>query len=258
MSQAPRTLGRVGWLAAEFVVVALGVAMGLAVDEWRQGRDDAEMELRYLRGLHDDLAADTAEIARLVGWTREREEAIEDALASLTGSAPMPQDPVEALTAVGFALNQRPWNVQDATFRQLLAQGDLGRISSPDLRQRLIAYHYRADGTRALAERWEGWREALERLAMQVLPVQAYRYIVGVGRFSPSAEPFAEELALRPSETVAARATAALRSDSELLNLPERSRVNHGRPAGLGGSAVEAAGGLLEEVGGEIVRLGGS
>ena len=52
MSERSHLRSRLGWLAAEFVVVVLGVVVGLEVDAWRDRRAGVELEIGYLKRGH--------------------------------------------------------------------------------------------------------------------------------------------------------------------------------------------------------------
>ena len=64
-----------GRLAAEFVVIIVGVLTALWVDELRQARADHSVELAYIEGLTTDLRADLAEIDSATVWSDRFEAA---------------------------------------------------------------------------------------------------------------------------------------------------------------------------------------
>jgi len=256
MSDRGHRTGRLGWLAAEFAMVVLGVVVGLAVDQWRQGRVDADLELEYLRGLRGDLMADTTLVAREVRSAAERRETIESALASLGGRGPFPADTLRILRTLGWALNMGLPTTQNDTYEQLLAQGALGRLD-PELGAALGAYYTRLSRQENLFETWDEWRALLERHVMEVLPSGGVRFVLAVGTFSPAEPPTRGELEKTPSPEVLRRSIAILRSDDELLNLPERSSITHRRIGSVGQLWVDQATELLGLVDTEIARLGG-
>ena len=51
---------RVRFAAAQFIVIVAGVLVALAVDEWRQSRQDRDLELLYASRLRLDLQRDTS------------------------------------------------------------------------------------------------------------------------------------------------------------------------------------------------------
>jgi len=55
-------LGRIpaGRLAAEFLVIVIGVLLALGVDRWVAGMDERDQELAYLTGLRADFARNRA------------------------------------------------------------------------------------------------------------------------------------------------------------------------------------------------------
>ena len=51
-------------LLLEFVILVVGISASFALEGWREGREDARAERRAWQTVHDDLAADTAALAR--------------------------------------------------------------------------------------------------------------------------------------------------------------------------------------------------
>ena len=66
---------RLNWrhLLGEFVVIVVGVLVALWVDQLREARDNAELEVEYLESFVTDLDADLAEFDETEAWMRRSE-----------------------------------------------------------------------------------------------------------------------------------------------------------------------------------------
>ncbi|HZL94407.1 MAG TPA: hypothetical protein VFB99_12205, partial [Vicinamibacterales bacterium] len=78
---------RLNWrlLLGEFVVIVVGVLMALWVDELREARDNAELEVEYLQSLVIDLDTDLAQFDQSEAWMRRSEAAAATVLALYEG-----------------------------------------------------------------------------------------------------------------------------------------------------------------------------
>lgn len=248
---------RLGWLGAQLVVIALGVAAGLAVDQWRQRRSDRDVELHYLRGLRADLASDTAEFSAQSRWALERAAVVCRTVDGLGGPGAVPED-TTVLNALSWALNQSLPVVHDGTYQQLISQGALGRISSGEIRDSLQSYHARIAQALTLFAGWEEWRRFLERYSMESLPYAGYRYALSEGRFSPSTKEGADELRSVPSSSSVHGSASFMRSDSRMRNMLQRSCASQRRMSGWDRGLAQRAKALLASVTAEIEHVGKS
>ncbi len=130
---------RMARLAAEFLIIVIGVLSALAVDQWRDDRKDRELARFYLAALEDDLRADSSAIAQAVERAEEVGQAAV-ALDQLVRSADAPPDSLEFLLEVEWllsAVNVRP---NTATFEDMTGSGNSRLLRNPELRNRLQRY----------------------------------------------------------------------------------------------------------------------
>lgn len=126
--------------AAEFLAIFLAITLGLIADDWRQRRQDTTDGREAMRLVHDDLLADSVELAAVRGpleshvrWTAwiqsnwDRASINEDSLG-LAFRAYLFQNNPE-LRAAGYA--------------SLRASNGLGLIQPGELRTKIIAYYDR-------------------------------------------------------------------------------------------------------------------
>jgi hypothetical protein len=81
---------RLNWrlLLGEFVVIVVGILMALWVDELREARYNAALEIEYLASFVTDLEADLAQFDETEAWMRRSEAAAATVLALYQGSPP--------------------------------------------------------------------------------------------------------------------------------------------------------------------------
>jgi hypothetical protein len=141
------------WTAVvlDFVIVVIGVFVGLQVNNWNEARHDAVRGQEYLQRIHSDLLADVAALdRRLVFWG----DVVDYGAAALdfaeygklkNGSA------WDTLLAFYQASQIWPYTTSDGTYQEMIAAGDLALVSDPDLRDSLADYY--VTGSRRLARR---------------------------------------------------------------------------------------------------------
>jgi hypothetical protein len=122
-------------LAAEFVVVVLGILGALWVDEWREARADAALEQIYLERLEEDLIATRDMLEPVVERTENAREGIRAAMELLDGPmTPMAMDSLSRV--VGWVATLGSFEAVDATYVELVQSGSL-RVIRPGLRSLL-------------------------------------------------------------------------------------------------------------------------
>jgi len=130
---------RAAWpkLAAEFVVIVVGVLVALGVDSWVSWAHDREFEREYLERLLQDVDYDLAEITFV--------EAVVEAAQIYADSLLMPGvrdgwDDAHLAGAVAVASNSRQVDLSRTTFQELVNSGRIGLLRSRELRTELASY----------------------------------------------------------------------------------------------------------------------
>jgi hypothetical protein len=133
---------RLNWrfLLGEFVVIVVGVLMALWVDQLREARGNAELEIEYLASLLTDLDADLAQFDTTEVWMRRQESAAATVLALYEGSPPT-EDVVDLVAAVETAGWQYSPSITRNTIEDLRSTGNLRLIRDPALRRAIAAYY---------------------------------------------------------------------------------------------------------------------
>jgi len=133
---------RINWrfLLGEFVVIVVGVLMALWVDELREARDNAALEIEYLQALVIDIDADLAQFDLTEEWMHNSEAAAATVLALYRGSPPTNNvaDLVKAVETAGW----QSWPVITRnTIDDLRSTGNIRLIRDPALRRAIATYY---------------------------------------------------------------------------------------------------------------------
>lgn len=127
----------VGRLAAEFVVIVLGVLGALAADQWVQDRENRALEREYLERLMDDVRYDRGEIEFVRALSMAGLQAL-DSLRS-PGFAERASD-LQLVATTLIASNDREVDLSRGTFEELIASGRIALITDPEVRAALSEY----------------------------------------------------------------------------------------------------------------------
>lgn len=106
-------------LAAEFLVIVVGVLVALGVDQWAQDRRDRSLEAEYLERLLEDLRYDLEELVFIRGQSASSAEHSRLVLdRAWVGSAP-----VDSLVGAAYSSSlTRVPDLSRATFEELCAR----------------------------------------------------------------------------------------------------------------------------------------
>lgn len=133
---------RLNWrlLLGEFVVIVIGVLMALWVDELREARNNAQLEIEYLESFVTDLEADLAQFDETEAWMRRSEAAAATVLTLYKGSPPT-ENTADLVMAVETAGWQSLPVITRNTIDDLRSTGNLRLIRDRSLRRAIAAYY---------------------------------------------------------------------------------------------------------------------
>ncbi len=158
---------KIGKWSGEFVLIVLGVLAALALEDWRELRNDRELERHFIQGIKDDVLSDLLDLNSALAASESRVVAADDILHLLqdgaagvvsgsvvgvdvgkifdeirsrhpTGSTP----PGEALVLLG---NLQRFDTAQITFNEATASGALGVIRDTSLRSEIANYYVNAN-----------------------------------------------------------------------------------------------------------------
>jgi hypothetical protein len=129
-----------GRLAAEFVVIVVGVLVALAADAWWDGRQDLALERNVLTSLVEELRANRVRLQNKVQW-REGIHTASSALleAAVEGPDSLTPDSLDHLIG-----DQSWWSfsadLEMSTLQAAVSAGQLTVIRSDDIRRALASW----------------------------------------------------------------------------------------------------------------------
>src|SRR5262245_12462687 len=90
------------WLAAELLIVVLGVMIALAVDQWRESQSDRATERLYLTRILTEVRGDSANLDRIEHGLIQKDLALAAVYRSLSGKRPAPTDTTRLGSSASF------------------------------------------------------------------------------------------------------------------------------------------------------------
>lgn len=160
---------RLPWarLAAEFVVIVVGVLVALGVDSASSARDEALRKAAYLVQLRAEVAVTAEDLAAAIAQEEAAIERAERFLESLSAGDLASTDSLQAWTvAIGKSSLFLPTM---GTVTALIETGDLRLIRNDRLRSELVRFQQAAEGQRRLADLADASvLRALERIGTRV------------------------------------------------------------------------------------------
>ena len=253
LSASPSSRHRIGWLVAEFVVIVLGVLTALAAEEWRQGRQDLQLEVGYLQRLQENLSMDTTVYARAILRNEASRDILRGFLDVVDGDAQLPADPMAWVAGFNGSLTADFEGPRRDTYDELINQGDLGRIRSPALRALLTEYYGERETyheTQILE--WQQDARRVEALLIERLPADAYRWVQGTAMPSGIADPELVDFTLTQAQVMAL--LAQVREDAEISNQLFRHAQILTRMASIHAQWSQQATALMRTLDAELAR----
>jgi hypothetical protein len=210
-------------LAAEFVVIVIGVLTALAVDQIMEERQERVLERELLLGFVENLRTDSIDFARLPAVADRRVASAELLLLNLVPESMLDADMAETLASLGpyevpagderivdawrALFDPSDLDVARGSYTEFSAGGAQRLVQDRDLRRDIHSYYYTVE----LMQKWDPWvTGAIDKLA-----------------------DLAIQTGLSPGETSAEEIRAAFESNqgsyaAALRYLQSRSRVQSG------------------------------
>ena len=135
------------WTAAfiELLIVVVGILLALQVSTWNQDRLDRARADNYYRRIHEELAADRADIDQALAFWKRVSDYGRAAIAYGETGQRVDGSNWKTLLAYYQASQVLPFELEDTTFVEMRDTGDLALITDEALRKRLATY-YRLTG----------------------------------------------------------------------------------------------------------------
>lgn len=132
-------------VAIDFIIVVMGVFVGIQASNWNQTRVDRRQAREYREMLQADLDTNLENLAmrvRYYGWVRS------EALATL-GDLDRPSSSLDEqfLVHAYQATQIQPWALKRNTYDEILSVGAMAKLGDPVLRDKIANYYVTSDVT---------------------------------------------------------------------------------------------------------------
>ena len=135
------------WTAVflDFVIVVLGVFIGIQVSNWNAARHDAREAREYIERIQEDLLANQQDMAMRADYFADIKA---HALAALNAREKLPEDLGDQFLVDSFiASYSLTRSFQRNTYDELLSAGAMNKIPNVDIRNRIAEYYRVAEGS---------------------------------------------------------------------------------------------------------------
>jgi hypothetical protein len=138
-----QSLGEQNWtaIAIEFVLLVLGVFLGIQVANWNEDRRDHDRERAYLLRISAELDESVASIETSNELTKQRMTMNQLVIDSMLDPALVQADPGRFIRAVKQGNYTFAPKVNGHTFEEIKSNGELGIFSDPKLSLDLMAFY---------------------------------------------------------------------------------------------------------------------
>lgn len=129
-------------IAIDFVIVVLGVFVGLQVNNWNERQGDRRKESAYLQRLHDDIASLRADTTLDERSVKTRNAYLHAAMASFESRDPaqLAELGSEHCSAIVRSHIYASAIVTPPTIGEILQSGEVGLIQDPELRVAILRF----------------------------------------------------------------------------------------------------------------------
>lgn len=183
------------WFAVgvEVIVIIIGLMLALQLDRWWQERVDRREEVAYVDRLIADVEADIPAIEYAIELQSLRLELIDLLMAVAEDPQRALQSPALFLGAVNQAAYTYTPSLTSHTFENLRSTGDLGLVSSQEVKDTLFEYY--------------GYDQEQRQYRPLQFETESRHFALAAGVLSPAQEVYIQDrwLFLRPGELDEAR-----------------------------------------------------
>ena len=159
-------------VAIDFVIVVVGVFVGLQVSNWNGDLRDRALERVYVERLADDLREDIRRIDWMIG-IYETKQRVLLALRDGPPEAVMAGDPKEAARNLDYTEWKGLPGPRQAIYEELIGSGNLSLLRDVDLRNALADYHSQYSRTaKLLAEPIGGYMRLFTESIPGDIPIE--------------------------------------------------------------------------------------
>lgn len=158
------------WIAiiVDFLIVVVGIFVGLQVDQWNQERKERILESQYVLSIKSDLQADIAELDRTIELARQRALSGRLLINAINENR-IDDDPTEFVWAVFSSLLLNYPSYNRTTVDELSSTGNLRIIRDEALKSSLAEYYAMIYRHEQFTPNWRDMQIALEHTFPAIL-----------------------------------------------------------------------------------------
>jgi hypothetical protein len=135
-------------VALDFLIVVIGVFIGIEVANWNQTRQDRQEERRYYGQLLVDLRDDLGTLARAEKLADRHDQAAQKVLDRLGGKISSGVSPGQLATDIHLAGFIYIPHASRGTYDELVSTGNLGLLRNSELKSQIAHYYEGFEGDR--------------------------------------------------------------------------------------------------------------
>jgi hypothetical protein len=157
-------VAELNWFAVtvDFIIVFVGVFVGIQASNWNQGRLDRQQAREYRAMLLSDLDTNLENLAtrkRYYGWVRS------EALATLADLGRPSSGLDEQFLVHAYQATQiQPWALKRNTYDEILSVGAMAKLGDPLLRDKIANYYVGSEVTGTNISTVPPYREIARRI----------------------------------------------------------------------------------------------
>lgn len=127
-------------IAIDFVIVVVGVFVGLQVNNWNEARSERAREAFTIAALRSDFQALDFSVSHGVCWHRRALDGLQVIAEALNAGRLDPEDEARFENGLRFGYMNAATNKASGVLSELLSSGNMGLLRDPQLRTALIEY----------------------------------------------------------------------------------------------------------------------
>ena len=210
-------------VAVDFLIVVIGVFVGIQVSNWNAGRIEKQAARTYVERIREDIDASARSIENMVSYYRSVKQ---HALAALTAfDRPQSELDQQFLIDAYQASQILMRTVERSTYDEILSAGAMNSIPDVEVRRRIANYYKNVDAIEELMRYVPPYRENLRRYLPYPVQAAIFEHCDDVATMDASGYASATlpercDLGL-PTETIAS-GIAAIRTSDLRLDLARR------------------------------------
>ncbi len=128
-------------LLTDFLIVVIGIYVGLQIDEWNDNRLDKIKEQNYIIRLDSELRRDVEKFSGIISLAYKRNEMGALLEAAIESDSIEGIDPLAFVQAVDQIAFTRAMGASGIVFEEMKANGDLGLLQDTKLKDALSRYY---------------------------------------------------------------------------------------------------------------------